>query len=60
MQDFFEGNNRTASIEQQMTNDYMVAFFDGDTSNTQYETFHTLEKAQDASSRWINHDYTPL
>jgi hypothetical protein len=60
MQEFYESETRTATIEKQMTNDYMVAFFDSDTSKTQYETFHTSDKAEDAARRWIVKEYVPL
>ena len=60
MQLFYENDVRTASIEPLITKDFSVAFYDGDTGNTQYETFHTIEKAQDAASRWIVKEYVPL
>jgi hypothetical protein len=60
MKDFYENDNRTASIEALITNDFSVAFYDAETANTQYETFHTIEKAQDAASRWIVKEYVPL
>jgi len=60
MQTFYENESRTATIESLITNDFSVAFYDDETANTQYETFHTIEKAQDAASRWIVKEYVPL
>jgi len=60
MQEFYEKDNRTSTIEAQITGDYMVAFFDKETSDTQYETFHTVDKAISAAERWLEYNYTPL
>jgi hypothetical protein len=60
MQEFYENDNRTSTIEAQITGDYMVAFFDKETSDTQYETFHTVDKAISAAERWLEYNYTPL
>lgn len=60
MQELYENDSRTAIIEGQITGDYMVSFHDKGTSDTQYETFHTLEKAESAAKRWLEHSYVPL
>lgn len=60
MKEFYEKDNRTSTIEAQITGDYMVAFFDKETSDTQYETFHTVDKAISAAERWLEYNYTPL
>jgi hypothetical protein len=38
----------------------MVEFADKETCQSQFETFHTLEQAQDSAKRWLIHAYTPL
>jgi hypothetical protein len=60
MNNIYETEQRSASIEQQATKDYMVEFVDKETGQSQYETFHTLEKAQDSASRWLTYSYIPL
>ena len=60
MQEFYENDDRTSTIEKQITGDYMVSFFDKGTSDTKYETFHTIEKATSAAERWLEFNYIPL
>ena len=60
MNNIYETEERSASIEKQATNDYMVEFVNKETGQSQYETFHTLQKAQDSANRWLTHNYEPL
>jgi hypothetical protein len=60
MNNIYETEERSASIEKQATNDYMVEFVDKETSQSQFETFHTLTQAQDSAKRWLVYDYVPL
>ena len=60
MTELYENDTRSAILEPQITGDFMVSFHDKNTSDTQYETFHTLEKAELAAKRWLEHTYVPL
>ena len=60
MNNIYETEQRSSSIEKQATNDYMVEFVDKETGQSQYETFHTLEKAQDSAKKWLTYNYVPL
>ena len=59
MTELYQKDERSASIEKQMTNDYMVTF-NNELGGNQMETFHTEKQAIDAAQRWIIKDYEPI
>ena len=49
----YQQGTRIATVESIITGDYQVVFTDTVSGEELYETYHTLEKAEDAAEDWV-------